>query len=48
MGIEIHVAVPRASVVLAEVQEGGAAEAGGELPVAPDPRLAVIGGPGEL
>src|SRR5262249_271434 len=40
--------VPRAGVILPEVEEGGAAEAGAELPVAPGPTPAVVRRPRQL
>ena len=42
VGVNVHVSVSRAGVVLPEVQKRGAAEAGGELPTAPGPGAAVI------
>ncbi len=46
--VDVDEVVAGAGVVLAEVEEGGAAEAGGELPVGPCPGRAVVGRPGEL
>src|SRR5206468_1083955 len=46
--VDVDPTVPGAGVVLAEIEEGRAAEAGGEFPTGPLPRLAVVFRPGEL
>src|SRR5262249_4513706 len=46
--VDVHPTVAGAGVVLAEVEERRTAEAGGEFPIGPPPRFAVVFRPGEL
>src|SRR5206468_3071734 len=46
--VNVNIAVARTRVISAKVEEGRAAEAASEPPVAPGPCLAVIARPGEL
>jgi hypothetical protein len=48
MRIDVNKLIAATSVVLAEVEEGGTAEAGFEAPFAPGPGLAVVIRPTEL